>query len=265
MQHRLAADRKVPLDGAMVLEQSNIHSKLEALPEVLQALLGGTEIFSVPETPGRDLLTLPIVQLPGALGLTPLGQQKLLHDLANIELQAMELGIRTLIEFPWAPQEFREELAEIALQEGKHLRLCLQGLETLGGHWGQWPVHLGLWNATQSSDTLLQRLFIVHRYLEGSGLDAGESILKKISGLDNKVLKQTVKTIVEEEVAHVKFGSKWFCYFSQKFSIDEPMFFTRMSEKLMKSHPRREKVSRNLRTQAGFTEFEIKSLIDLRP
>ena len=68
----------------------------------------------VPAAPLRDALISPAKNHPPKKGLSFIeGQARLLHDLANIELQAMELGYRSLVEFPEAPQEFREELLKI--------------------------------------------------------------------------------------------------------------------------------------------------------
>jgi uncharacterized ferritin-like protein (DUF455 family) len=244
----------------MVLAERDVFLKLKGLEEELGSLLSEPDQNKVPTLPGRDILVQSVHNLPAKMGLSPLGQQKLLHDLANIELQAMELGLRTLIEFPWTPMDFRLELADIVQQEGKHLKKCLESLESLGGYWGQWPVHLGLWNAVDRSDTLLQRLFIVHRYLEGSGLDAGDSILKRLQGVPSPVVKQTVGLIVEEEIGHVEFGNRWFRYFSSQFSIDERLFFHRMTKALAQKHKRGNKPALKLRKQAGFKKWELEIL-----
>ncbi len=244
----------------MVLNAIDVREKLGCLDSTLQQLLVGHS-FPVPDQPGRDVPVYCLHRLPGRMALsTAVGRQKLLHDLANIELQAMELGLRTLIEFPDAHPDLREQLAQIVREEAKHLQMCLQSLETLGGHWGQWPVHLGLWDATHGKDSLLERLFIVHRYLEGSGLDSGDSLLRRLSGVSCKVVKQTVKTIVDEEVGHVLFGSRWFAHYTKQQNVDSFKFFDRLTQKLLVRHPRKDKVSVSLRQAAGFSELEIENL-----
>ncbi len=244
----------------MVLSTNDVREKLGCLDSTLHQLLSGHRM-TVPDQPRRDVPVYALHQLPERMALsTAVGRQKLLHDLANIELQAMELGLRTLIEFPDSHPHLREQLAQIVREEGRHLQMCLQSLEALGGHWGQWPVHLGLWEATHSKDSLLERLFIVHRYLEGSGLDSGDSLLRRLSGIPCKVVKQTVKTIVEEEVGHVRFGSRWFKHYADKQNVDSLQFFDRLTQKLLLRHPRKDKVSVTLRKAAGFSESEIDNL-----
>src|SRR5262245_8415904 len=133
----------------MVLCTADIHSKLAILDESLHVLLLASRAASGPSSvPARDLEVRALCDLPPRPGLASRrGQIRLLHDLANIELQAVELGLRTLQDFPQAPAAFREELAAITQSEGRHLRLCLDGITELGGNWGDWPVHLALWNA----------------------------------------------------------------------------------------------------------------------
>jgi uncharacterized ferritin-like protein (DUF455 family) len=248
-----------------VLHAPSIAQKLEQVENCIHHLLCRPTPERVPELPGRDITYLPISFLQGRMGLsTREGQQKLIHDLANIELQAMELGVRTLCEFPNAPMDFREALGQIVLEEAKHLRLCLEGLESLGGYWGQWPVHLGLWHATHAKDSLLERVFIVHRYLEGSGLDAGDTLLRRLSSVPSPVVKQVVETIVNEEVGHVAFGSRWYRQLCEQQSVDEALFFTRLCFELKNRHPRKDKISETLRHKAQFNEFEIRTLKEFR-
>ena len=249
----------------MLLTTRDVWSKLEQVDESLERALVSPQSLEVPELPGRDITYLPINLLSGKIGISSEeGQQKLLHDLANIELQAMELGLRTLIEFSWAPEEFRQQLVTIVKEEAKHLKMCLQGIEHLGGHWGKWPVHLGLWAAPHKKDSLLERVFIVHSYLEGSGLDAGDTILRRLSGFKSSVVQEVVKVIVDEEVGHVDFGSRWYKEFCQKQNVDEKIFFQRLLKKLMVRHPRKDKICTPLRKESGFDLDEIQWLEEAR-
>lgn len=243
----------------------SIDDKLRYLESDFLVIKAGAKVY-VPDLPGRDIEILPARQHPPKKGLsTPEGQARLLHDLASIELQAMELGLRTLVEFPGAPQEFRDELIELTRSEGRHLKLCLEGLKLLGFKWGQWPVHCMLWMATSAEDSLLDRLLIVHRYLEGSGLDAGEQFLKRFKAIQAPTALPIVKTITEEEVGHVKFGSDWYHSLCEFENLDPEKDFPERMWKIREFVPKRiEKISRDLRKKAGFTDFEIKICEDIR-
>ncbi len=219
-------------------------------------------IRNVPRLPERNVPVLHVKLHPPKKGFSyQEGQARLLHDLANIELQAMELGLRTLIEFPEAPKLFREELIEVILSEAKHLKLCLQGIEQLGYQWGHWPVHVGLWETTSEDDSLLDRIVIVHRYLEGSGLDAGDTLIHKLHGTHSPVVDPVLKVIVEEEVGHVLFGSRWYKKICAEQEIDPEEDFKERLLKVSHKIPKRlEKLNYQLRKAAGFEDSEIEFL-----
>jgi uncharacterized ferritin-like protein (DUF455 family) len=250
----------------MVLNESCVWTKLNKISASVEGAMQRTSVEIIPEEPARDVKILIPGLLPPKKGLSYReGQARLLHDLASIELQAMELGLRTLIEFPEAPQGFREELAAVTLSEGEHLKLCLQGIESLGFKWGDWPAHTMLWAATHKEDSLLDRVLIVHRYLEGSGLDAGETLLKRLDSVLDSPLTHISKTIVTEEIGHVEFGSRWYRELCRQEKLDPQNDFAERMTKLRWRLPKRiEKLSRKYRLLAGFNEFELQYLENLR-
>lgn len=241
------------------LEAPNVWEKIQKIEKSCAHLLNGGEA-AVPPLPGRDVRVLDSKLHPPKLGFSKAeGQARMLHDLASIELQAMELGLRTLIEFPGAPERFREELAAVTISEGVHLRLCLEGIQDLGFQWGHWPVHCALWEAVSAEDSLLDRILIVHRYLEGSGLDAGSYLLQRLDGVEGgKGTHKIVAQINREEIDHVDFGSRWYHRICQLEGVDASQDFPRRMEALRWQLPKRmEKINRELRRKAGFTEEEI--------
>lgn len=248
----------------MVLEQSCVFEKIRLIEEDCELALKG-QLKSPPLRPARDI-SFEKSRRKGKVGLSyKEGQARLLHDLANIELQAMELGLRTLIEFPEAPSFFKEELAILTISESKHLKLCLEGISELGFAWGDWPIHLGLWQATSAEDSLLDRILIVHRYLEGSGLDAGETFLRKLQAVAPSCTHQIVKTILTEEVDHVAFGSRWYQEICRLEKKDAQTDFDLRMNRLKAVLPRRiERLSLDLRKKAGFTDFELQVLEQVR-
>jgi len=210
----------------------------------------------IPASPGRSVQVVSVHRMPPKAGLSSrLGQARLLHDLANIELQALELGYRTYLEYPEAPQLFRQQLWQIVEDEARHLELCLNGLLNLQYEFGSFPVHLALWEAVSATDSLLQRLWIVHRYLEGSGLDAGETLLRRLKGVPLSIVHPIVAQIVQEEVAHVQFGNFWFGQLAQ--TADDKDFATQLAFLKSRLPKRMEVLSEGLRLEAGFTGDEI--------
>ncbi len=246
---------------------ANIWEKIRNIESSCDAAIGLTERFTVQEEPGRDVVVLHPKLHPPKKGFSTLeGQARMLHDLANIELQAMELGVRTLAEFPEADEAFKAELRAITIQEADHLRMCLEGIDALGFKWGDWPVHLALWRAVSPEDSLLDRILIVHRYLEGSGLDAGDTLIRRLEGTPTRDRVQPiVKQINFEEIAHVDFGSQWYRKICQADKIDPNIdFFSRMKALREKLPKRVEPINRTLRSKAGFTPEEITYFEELR-
>lgn len=242
----------------MVFTTISLRDKISEIPKAVEMAFSRPQ-SEFPTDPGRDAQVLLPVLHPRKLGLSfREGQARLLHDLANIELQAMELGLRTLNEYPEAPQGFREALAAVTLSESKHLEMCVDGIESLGFQWGDWPIHNILWNAVSSEDSLLDRILIVHRYMEGSGLDAGDSLLRKLHGITEGTVHKVIRVIVEEEIGHVDFGSLWYREICGQEKKDPVQDFPDRMLSLKQRLPKRiEKISRSLRSKAGFTEAEI--------
>lgn len=248
-----------------LLSETSAWKKLRNIEETCHRILSG-QAEDVPFQPGRDVEIVAIRDLPPKKGLSYReGQCRLLHDLASIELQAMELGVRTLIEFPSAPSLFREELARITIEEAKHFRLCLEALELMGKPWGSYPIHIGLWQSVAKEDTLLDRILIVHRYLEGSGLDASDNLLNRLSGIAQTPINNVVKVIATDEFAHVQFGSRWYRTICKHEGIDAEKDFRPRLFGLIHRIPRRiERINEQLRLKVGFTPAEIVALNEVR-
>lgn len=229
------------------------------------ALQGKLELPSA--APARDVEVLPFKKLPPKKGVGSVeGRARLLHDLASIELQAMELGVRTLIEYPEASLEYREKLAEVTIDEGRHFELCLNSLEELGYRWGDWPVHLSLWNTVKTGESLMDRVLIVHRYLEASGLDAGAKILSRLAGLPQKdAAWAAMERIHREEVGHVDFGSQWYRDLCREIRVDPDHDFRERMTRLRATLPyRTENLDVESRLKGGFTMEEIRVLEEMR-
>ncbi|MGZ3772087.1 MAG: DUF455 family protein [Pseudobdellovibrionaceae bacterium] len=238
----------------------NVWDKIQNIEKDCEEAFKLTTPWVVPENPARDVeVAHPKLHPPKKGFATAEGQARMLHDLASIELQALELGLRTLVEYPEAPQGFREELVALTISEAQHLSMCLEGIETLGYKWGDWPVHLALWRAVSPDNSILDRITIVHRYLEGSGLDAGDTLIRRLEGTTGKgIIQKIVKQINVEEIGHVEFGSRWYREICRQENLDPAEDFVNRMSYLRHILPKRvEPVNRELRSKAGFSDEEI--------
>ena len=254
--------------AAAIFNEPGVFRKIEMLRKHSHEILELDQAQLLPKDylPNRDAEMVHPKYHPAKPGFsTPKGQARMLHDLASIELQAMELGLRTLSEFADAPVAFREELMNITLSESTHLEMCLLEIEKLGSKWGEWPVHQSLWKATNEEDSLLDRILIVHRYLEGSGLDAGDTLFRRLALIDCPTVKKAVHQITHDEVGHVEFGSRWYRQICTLEKVDPNTDYSERMNKLILHLPKRlEPLAVDLRKQAGFTDEEISYLQNLR-
>jgi uncharacterized ferritin-like protein (DUF455 family) len=245
--------------------ETDIWQKIGLIEKLVLAESLSQDVY-VPKVLVRPSSILPPSEMPARKGLSEAGgRAHLLHDLANIELQAAELGLRTLIDFPEAPLQFREHLKRIVLEELQHLKLCLFGMESMGFKWGDWPVHLKLWMSTDEKDTLIERVFIVHNYLEGSGLDSSANLLKKLSGVVCRNTHQIIQRIAKDEERHVEFGTCWFKNICHLQKREPDIEFKKLLKDLSPRLPRRvEKIQTQLRRELGFSEFQLMELEKFR-
>lgn len=264
MHHSVVINFSMTLQWAF--EIKNVEDKIKMVRQGTQQIFEQKTKVVVPLLPARDVEVLDFKSHPTKKGFsTKEGQARMLHDLASIELQAMELGLRTLLEFPESDQDFKEELLALTLSEADHLELCLNEMQGLGYSWGAWPINCGLWTAVHESDSMLDRLLIVHRYLEGSGLDAGDTLLKRLAGVDARSVQKAVQVINTEEIGHVQFGSRWYREFCHRDGVDPEQDFSVRMDRLRAVLPKRiNPIQPDLRRRAGFSENEIAYLEQLR-
>ncbi len=250
-----------------LLLEPNVEKKLQFFDKTLE-MIKTQQALKIPKQAVRDIQVLPTRLHPDKKGLSfKEGQARLLHDLASIELQAMELAIRTLIEFPEAPKDFRQELIQIAISEKNHLSLCLEAIVSSGFKWGDWPIHNLLWEAVDVQNDLLDRILIVHIYLEGSGLDASHYLVQRLSGVaesENKI-HEVIRIIADEELDHVRFGTYWFKRICSDLNLDSEFEYENRFKKIKLNLPRRvEKINLEIRKKVGFSEKQLQVLSDFR-
>ena len=192
------------------------------------------------------------------------GLATLVHAIAHIEYSAIDLALDAVYRFPEMPMDYKKEWLEVASDEIRHFKMLKGLLDDLGYAYGDFPVHCGLFDAAEhTAHSILDRMAIIPRYYEASGLDVNPQIIKK---LDNKrkipivaKLIETLNIIYDEEIVHVYKGDKWFKYLCDKQNLDESVYFEILDRyKLMGKH--RPHINVEARKEAGFTCREIKKL-----
>lgn len=170
-----------------------------------------------PSRPARphkpQLVTPKEIPVPKNSGL-PLNAY-MLHNLAHVELNAIDLAWDTVVRFsPFYDilgEEFFADFAHVADDESRHFAWCSQRLAEIGFNYGDMPAHNLLWRECEkSSDDVAARLAAIPLVQEARGLDAGPRLVQKMVGFGDHRTSSIVARIAEEEIAHVAVGVYWF-------------------------------------------------------
>lgn len=156
------------------------------------------------------------------IGTGPQGRIALLHALAHIELNAIDLAWDIVARFTdqELPLAFYDDWVQIADEEAKHFLLLVARLEELGSYYGALPAHDGLWQASEAtSDDLLARLAVVPMVLEARGLDVTPDMIRKLKAAGDSTSAGILELIYQEEIGHVAAGRKWFEWLCQRQGV----------------------------------------------
>ncbi|PTE13777.1 ferritin-like domain-containing protein [Pseudogemmobacter blasticus] len=165
-----------------------------------------------PARPDRPEL-LPPREVPRRRPGSPQGRIALLHALAHIELNAVDLHWDIIARFTHHPMPpgFYDDWVKAADEEAKHFNLICDVLESLGSHYGALPAHAGMWRAAEDTASDLKgRLAVVPMVLEARGLDVTPGMIDIFRKAPDPAAVAALETIYAEEVGHVAYGSKWF-------------------------------------------------------
>jgi len=196
------------------------------------------------------------------------GLASLVHSIVHIEFSAIDLALDAVYRYVKMPLEYKKDWLEVASDEIRHFKMLNELLEELGFKYGDFPVHCGLFEASYNTRTsLLERMAIVPRYFEASGLDVSPIIIKKLANKHkipavSKFIK-ILELIQEEEIDHVLKGDKWFKYMCKHEGVEEGKEEEKYFEILEKYKLRdkhRPHINVKARKEAGFSCVEIKRL-----
>ena len=177
---------------------------------------------TMPSRPAKPELLNPR-DVPHRKPGTPEGQIALLHAVAHIELNAVDLHWDIIARFTDTkfPIGFYDDWVKAADEESKHFNLMCDCLEALGSHYGALPAHAGMWRAAEdTADDLMGRLAVVPMVLEARGLDVTPGMIKVFQQAKLPDVVDALNVIYAEEVHHVAYGSKWFHFLCGRHDMD---------------------------------------------
>ena len=159
---------------------------------------------------------------------TPEGRIAILHAVAHIELNAVDLHWDIIARFTDVamPIGFYDDWVKSADEESKHFNLMCDCLEAQGSHYGALPAHAGMWRAAEDTATdFMGRLAVVPMVLEARGLDVTPGMIKVFQNGKDQQAVEALQVIYAEEVHHVAYGSKWFHFLCGRHDLDPTGIF----------------------------------------
>lgn len=164
----------------------------------------------IPGRPERPRLVHPSQLRQRAVG-TLEGRASLIHALAHIEANAINLALDVIWRFDAMPERFYLDWLQVAREEALHFQLLHGHLKEIGYDYGDFPAHDGLWEmAEKTQGDLLARLALVPRTLEARGLDASVPIRNKLISVGDRKGADILDTILRDEIGHVAIGNHWY-------------------------------------------------------
>jgi uncharacterized ferritin-like protein (DUF455 family) len=188
------------------------------------------------------------------------GRAALIHALAHIELNAVDLACDVVWRFDGLPDDFYRQWVQVAQEEALHFTLLSDHLRGLGYDYGDFPAHNGLWEmAEKTKADVLARLALVPRTLEARGLDASPPIKAKLLKAGDTAAAAILDVILRDEVGHVAIGNYWYRWLCKERGLDPIETYALLA----KEHgaPRlRGPFNLEARRAAGFTDEELRVL-----
>lgn len=183
------------------------------------------EPVRMPGRPSRPLLVHPRDLSRRRLG-SDAGRASFVHAIAHIEFNAIDLGWDAVYRFRGLPAAFHADWVAVADDEARHFTLLRDRLRAMGHDYGAFNAHNGLWEmAEKTAHDGLARMALVPRVLEARGLDVTPGMIAKLDAAGDTATSAILAVILEEEVAHVAAGSRWFRWYCERAGVDPDSTF----------------------------------------
>ena len=185
-----------------------------------------------PARPDRPALVAPS-QVPRRRLGSPQGRGALLHAVAHIELNAIDLAADMIARFTLHPRiaeedrlDFVSDWSSVCDDESRHFLLLADRLNALGIAYGDHPAHNGLWEAAQSTrNNFPARVAIAPLVLEARGLDVTPGMIQRLKNVGDHESVAILEVIYVEEIGHVAIGVRWFKYLATQQSKTAESYF----------------------------------------
>lgn len=218
--------------------------------------------IGVPGRPDRPRL-VPPRELPRRRPGSVQGRVSLLHALAHIEFNAINLAWDAVYRFRGMPDDFYIDWVGVAFEEAHHYRLLVERLQDMGSAYGSLDAHDGLWEmACKTAHDPLVRMALVPRVLEARGLDVTPGIIERLEKAGDHASVAVLEVILRDEIGHVEIGTRWFRYLCAARGLESEATFARLLEEYMQGQIK-QPFHYQARERAGFNRREMACLEEM--
>jgi uncharacterized ferritin-like protein (DUF455 family) len=214
---------------------------------------------AIPGRPARPELVAP--RLVGRRSMVTIeGRAMLVHALAHIEFNAVNLALDAIWRFPGLPRAYYADWLGVASEEATHYTLLAAHLRVLGHAYGDFPAHDSLWEmVAKTTGDVLARMALVPRTLEARGLDAIPPLRAKLAQAGDMDAAHILDIILRDEVGHVDIGNRWYNYLCEQRGLEPYATYSALAIEYA-APALRGPFNLEARRRAGFTEAELASL-----
>jgi uncharacterized ferritin-like protein (DUF455 family) len=185
------------------------------------------------------------------------GRAALLHAIAHIELNAIDLALDALWRFSGLPREWYLDWARVATEEALHFELLADELERRGRAYGDFDAHDGLWElAVRTRGDPLARVALVPRLMEARGLDVTPQIQARLAAAGDHAGRDILQRILDDEIGHVATGNRWYRWLCAREGVDPLAGWDALARRHGAASPR-PPFNRDARLRAGFSQAEL--------
>ena len=216
----------------------------------------------IPGRPTKPELILPSQLKQRKLG-SELGRATLIHAIAHIEFNAINLALDAVYRFRDMPDEYYSDWLKVAFEEAYHFSLLRDRLQEMGYTYGDMPAHNGLWEMVLKTDhDVLTRMALVPRVLEARGLDVTPAMMQRLKNVGDHKTVEILQIILRDEIGHVAIGSRWFKYCCKERQLNPEGTFRELLIEYMGGALRGPFYVEG-RLKAGFSQEEMDELVKM--
>jgi len=214
----------------------------------------------VPGKPDRPELVSPLSVRRRSM-ITPEGRAILIHALAHIEFNAINLALDATWRFADMPREYYADWLKVADEEALHFSLLCGHLQSLGYAYGDFPAHNSLWEmAAKTQHDVLARIALVPRTMEARGLDATPQVRAKLAQAGDLAAAKILDIILRDEIGHVAIGNRWYNWLCEQRGMEPVATYARLAVEYW-APVMRGPFNLEARRAAGFSEPELAALV----